>query len=504
MQSPKICLTLTGKTIKDNLELVRRYRPYVDLLELRADFLDEDESLHVRKFPELAKMPCILTIRRRVDGGKYVAGESSRTMLFARAMAFADDQNPERNFQYVDFEEDFHVPSLQDAALAFGTKIIRSFHSMNEPVHDIIKRCDEMRKTGYEIPKIAFMPKTLADVKNLFYETRDFTKYEHILCAMGPMGIVSRILAYKTHSFLTYTSADTVDNELRTIGHIDPIMMNQVYHFKDLNDKTSIYGITGWPLVKTDSPFLHNQGYVNHFMNAVYIPIPSSDIHQTIEFANEIGVKGMSVTVPHKESVLNELFEVDEKVREISASNTIIRKNDKWCGYNTDCSGFSKALLEFTGFKNLKHKRVAIIGAGGASRAIAYAVKMLGGKACVFNRTPLRAKSVADMFGFEYSQLSADVIPLIEKYSDVIIQTTSAGMNSSDPSNSQNDPLYFYRWTGNEILFDIVYTPKVTPIMERAKEAGCKVCNGELMLKYQAYEQFKIFTGVDYEETKSE
>lgn len=504
MEVPKICLTLTGKTIKENLDLVRRYRPYVDLLELRADFLDEDESLHVRKFPELARMPCILTIRRRVDGGKYVAGESSRTMLFARAMAFADDQNPERNFQYVDFEEDFHVPSLQDAALAFGTKIIRSFHSMNEPVHDIIKRCDSMRKTGYEIPKIAFMPKTLDDVKNLFYETRDFTKYEHILCAMGPMGIASRILAFKTHSFLTYTSVPSADNELNTIGHIDPITMNQVYHFKDLNEKTNIFGITGWPLLKTDSPALHNQGYVNHFMNSVYIPIPSEDIHQAIELANEVGVRGLSVTVPHKETVLKELYESDERVKEISASNTIVRKNDKWCGYNTDCSGFSRALLEFTGFKNLKHKKIAIIGAGGASRAIAYAVKQLGGKACVFNRTPLRAQAVADMFGFEHALLAADSIPLIEKYSDIIIQTTSLGMNSTEASNSQNDPLSFYRWTGNEILFDIIYTPKVTPIMERAKEAGCKVCNGETMLKYQGYEQFKIFTGVDYEETKSE
>lgn len=504
MQKPKICLTLTGKTIKENLDLVRRYRPYVDLLELRADFLDEDESLHVRKFPELARMPCILTIRRRVDGGKYGAGESSRTMLFARAMAFADDQNPERNFQYVDFEEDFHVPSLQDAALAFGTKIIRSFHSMNEPVHDIIKRCDEMRKTGYEIPKIAFMPKSLDDVKNLFYETRDFTKYEHILCAMGPMGLASRILAYRTHSFLTYTSVPSNDFELRSIGHIDPIMMNQVYHFKDLNEKTSIFGITGWPLLKTDSPFLHNQGYVNHFMNSVYIPIPSEDIHQAIEFANEIGARGLSVTVPHKETVLRELYETDDKVKEISASNTIVKKNDKWCGYNTDCTGFSKALLEFTGLKNLRHKRVSIIGAGGASRAIAYAVKMLGGKACVFNRTPMRAKSVADMFGFEYAMLSVDAIPLIEKYSDIVIQTTSVGMNSTEPSNPQNNPLYFYRWTGNEILFDVIYTPKVTPIMERAMAAGCKVCNGEAMLKYQGYEQFKIFTGVDYEETKSE
>ena len=281
-------------------------------------------------------------------------------------------------------------------------------------------------------------------------------------------------------------------------------MMNQVYHFKDLNEKTSIFGITGWPLLKTDSPFLHNQGYVNHFMNSVYIPIPSEDIHQAIEFANEIGARGLSVTVPHKETVLRELYETDDKVKEISASNTIVKKNDKWCGYNTDCTGFSKALLEFTGLKNLRHKRISIIGAGGASRAIAYAVKMLGGKACVFNRTPMRAKSVADMFGFEYAMLSVDAIPLIEKYSDIVIQTTSVGMNSTEPSNSQNNPLYFYRWTGNEILFDIIYTPKVTPIMERAQEAGCKVCNGELMLKYQAYEQFKIFTGADYEEIKSE
>lgn len=503
MKKPKICLTLTGKTIQENLDLVERYRPYIDLCELRADFLNEDESLHVRRFPLLAKIPCILTIRRNVDGGQYGAGESSRTMLFARAMAFADDQNPERNFQYVDFEEDFHVPSLQDAALAFGTRIIRSYHNMKGPVHDIVRRCDGMRKTGYEIPKIAFMPKSLEDVKNLFSETRYFTEYEHILCAMGPMGVASRILAYKTHSFLSYTSADDADSSLKSIGHIDPIQMNQVYHFRSLDEKTALYGITGWPLLKTGSPALHNQGYVNHFMNAVYIPLPAEDIHQTIEFANEVGIRGLSVTVPHKEAVVNELFEVDERVREIEASNTIVRKNDKWYGYNTDCTGFAKSLLEWSGLKNLKHKRVSIIGAGGASRAVAYAVKALGGKACVFNRTIARAKNVADSFGFEHAQLSADSVRKIERYSDIIIQTTSVGMNASEPSNAQNDPLYFYRFTGREMLFDIIYTPAVTPVMERAAAAGCRVCNGADMLKYQGYEQFKIFTGVDYEEVKS-
>ncbi|MDE6720500.1 MAG: 3-dehydroquinate dehydratase, partial [Treponemataceae bacterium] len=130
--------------------------------------------------------------------------------------------------------------------------------------------------------------------------------------------------------------------------------------------------------------------------------------------------------------------------------------------------------------------------------AIACAIKTLGGKACVFNRTLSRAEQVADVFDFESASLTADSIGKLKKYSDLIIQTTSVGMNSTEMSNVQNDPIYFYKFSGKEILFDIVYTPEITPIMQRAMMAGCKVCNGSEMLKYQAYEQFKIFTGVEY------
>ncbi|MDE6069109.1 MAG: type I 3-dehydroquinate dehydratase, partial [Treponemataceae bacterium] len=279
MQATKVCLTLTESTIEKNLALVERYRNYIDIAELRADYLDEDEALHIRKFPRLAKIPCILTIRRLNDGGAYRAGESSRAMLFAQAMAFADDLHRENNFQYVDFENDFFVSNLEDAAMAFGTRIIRSYHNMNEPVSGIVRRCNEMRRTGYEIPKIAFMPKSLDDVKNLFSETRYFSDYDHILCAMGSIGTVSRILAYKTHSFLTYTSAADGENSLKNIGHIDPLTLDQVYNFRNLNERTEIFGVTGWPLEKTDSPKLHNAGYKKHSMNAVYVPLPSADIH---------------------------------------------------------------------------------------------------------------------------------------------------------------------------------------------------------------------------------
>ncbi len=504
MNRPLICLTLTSKTINENLSIVEKYRQYVDIVELRADYLEEDECLHIRRFPMLAKIPCILTIRRRVDGGLFDSGEASRSMLFARALAFAESDTT-KNFQYVDFEDDFHVPSLQDAALAFGTKIIRSYHNMTDPVYDIIKKCDDMRKTRFEIPKIAFMPHSLKDVTYLFRETKYFTKYEHILCAMGPLGTPSRILAYKTNSYLTYVSPEETSANTSSIGHISPIELNEIYHFKTLNDDTKIYGITGWPLAKTSSPELHNSGYKAHNMNAVYIPFRTPNFQDAIEFADEIGVRGFSVTIPHKEAAVPYMAEIDNVVESIGACNTVVKNRDgSWSGYNTDAPGLTKAILEFLKLQNLRWKKVAIIGAGGAARAIAYAVKKLGGKACVFNRTIGKAKVIADMFNFEYMPLSLEALDKLERYSDIIIQTTSVGMGSSEPSNENNDPLYFYQFKGNESVYDIVYVPECTPMMQRAKDAGCRVCNGYSMLKYQGMDQFKLFTGEDYEITQSE
>ncbi|MCR5613508.1 type I 3-dehydroquinate dehydratase [Treponema sp.] len=497
MSRPLICLSLTCTTIQENLKLIEQYRPYIDLVELRADYLDEDECLHIRQFPRLADIPCILTIRRRIDGGQYFGGEAARTMLFARAMAFAD-QNPKNNFTYVDFEDDFHIPSLQDAAQAFGTRIIRSFHDMKNPVNDIIERCDAMRKTGFEIPKIAFQPHSLKDVTHLFEATKNFTQYDHILCAMGELGTPSRILAYKTHSYLTYCSPKETAANTNAIGHLDPITLNSIYHFKDLSEATKIYGITGYPLPFTSSPELHNRGYIKNNLNAVYVPIRSPKIADVLEFCDSVGVEGLSVTIPHKETVLAEIDDIDEKVAEIRASNTLVKKNGRWVGYNTDASGFAKALKDFLGVEKLKRRRVAIIGAGGAARAVAYAVKMLGGRACIFNRTVSNAKMIADRFGFAYAQLGPDALYDLELYSDIIIQTTSVGAGFYGPSSEKNDPIYFYNFTGNEHIYDIIYSPEITPMMARASAAGCKVSNGYSMLKNQGYEQFKLFTGVDY------
>ena len=499
MNRSRICLTLTESTLEADLNILNKYRKYIDIVELRADFLESDERLYVRRFPKLAGLPCVLTYRRQIDGGNFVEGEAARTILFARALAFAESDKS-KNFQYVDFEEDFYVPSLQDAALAFGTKIIRSVHDMEKPIYDIKGRLESLRKTGYEIPKIAFMPHSLADVQHLFEEANKLDDDNHILIAMGPLGVPSRILATRLKNYLTYSSPVESNSNLANLNHLDPINMQNLYHFDSIDSSTKIFGITGWPLTATSSPALHNQGYHRKNINAVYIPIKSEKFVEALSFADALGIQGMSVTIPHKEAVLQNVMNIDQEVQEIGASNTVVKENGEWYAHNTDSAGFTRALLEFTGLKSLAHKKVAIIGAGGAAKAVAYAVKKLHGNACVFNRTVSRARELAEQFGFKYAPLSNDSYMMLRKYSSIIIQTTSKGMNSKLPATEENDPLYFYSFSGKEMLIDIVYVPSVTPVMARAAEAGCRVCNGYSMLKYQGYDQFKYFTGVSIED----
>ena len=156
--------------------------------------------------------------------------------------------------------------------------------------------------------------------------------------------------------------------------------------------------------------------------------------------------------------------------------------------------------------KNLRHQKVAIIGAGGAARAIAYVIKKMKGKACIFNRTVSKAKSLAQEYGFAYAPLSIESLPKLEMYSSLIIQTTSIGLavGEREISDEKNDPLHFYNFKGYENVYDIIYHPQVTPILNRAQMAGCKTANGFDMLKYQGYKQFELFTGVKYENTDSE
>ena len=489
---PKICLVLTENTIDKNIQLIERYRPWIDIVELRADFLDPQELLHIRTFPNIAHIPAILTIRRFLDGGAFKGGEGSRITLFARGLAFADT-DPLNNFAYLDLESDVQAPSLEEAAQAFNIGIIRSLHSMKAPISDITAKIREIRRTDEEIVKIAYKADNLADVTALFKQAPQVNG-QNILIAMGKYGIPSRILAAKLGSPLMYTMPrEYIEKYHLEQESIDPITLNELYHFRTINDKTSIYGVVGTDTTRSLSPAIHNSGFARKNINAVYIPISAADSQEAIAFADCTGIEGLSVTHPFKFDIIPFLDSIGPASTACRAVNTILFDGGKRRGFNTDIDGFSRALQEFLNVQSLRFKHVAIIGTGGAAHAIANAVHQLHGKACVFGRSAEKAKQLAERYNFRWAVLDLASVRILKKYSDVIIQATSVGMHEGE------DPLEFYSFSGAEKVFDVIYTPEKTVLLTRAEAAGCDICNGYDMLRYQAYKQFELFTGGSYE-----
>jgi 3-dehydroquinate dehydratase/shikimate dehydrogenase len=510
----KICLCLTGKTLRRNLQVLEKYRKYVDLVELRVDYLDPTERFAIRPFPEQANIPVILSIRRREDGGNWCGGEATRIVLLAKALAFA--QTDKRcNFAYVDIEDDVDIPGIEEAARAFGTRIIRSFHNILGTDSDLTSKIRSLRHVGDEIVKAAVMPNNLLDVLRLWQTAKDLQNVEKILISMGPLGISTRILASRIGSYLTFTSAkDEVGFPPAAPGQIDPKELVERYHFRsiDVKDakgikgaklgvKTDILGITGYPLTTTDSPKLHNEMYERDSINAVYLPFPSPVVEDFLALANEIGIRGVSVTVPFKETVLPHLAFTSPEVARIGACNTIIRGARGWYGYNTDADGFSSSLLAFIygeeagmtekqqAKRNLKRKKITIIGAGGAARAIVAEVYRLKGKALILNRNGLAAKELASRYRFRWGTLDESGVKEMWKYNDIIIQTTPVGMGN----DTEGDPFPLYEFSGSEIVYDIIYKPERTSFLRRAENAGCKTANGYDMLVRQAIEQHRLF-----------
>ena len=228
----KICLCLTGKTLSRDLELIEKYRKYIDMAELRVDCLEPDERFFIRRFPELAGIPVILTVRRTMDGGHYNGGEGSRIAILSRGLAFAESDK-RHNFAFVDLEEDLDVPGLEEAVRTFGTRIIRSSHNL-EAIGDITGKIRSLRKIGDEIAKVVVTPHNLVDVLDIYRSCRDNPTGEKIVLGLGDFGINTRILAEHLGSFISYVSALEEPDLPGAPGQINPRDMVEWYRFREI------------------------------------------------------------------------------------------------------------------------------------------------------------------------------------------------------------------------------------------------------------------------------
>lgn len=283
-----------------------------------------------------------------------------------------------------------------------------------------------------------------------------------------------------------------------------------------IDGTTKVIGVIGNPIGHTLSPIMFNAAFKAMNMNYIYVPfkVEKNDLKNAIRGAKALGIKGLNVTIPHKQKVINQLDKFDIMANLIGAVNTIDFKDGVSKGYNTDCVGAVKAIKEICEIKN---KNVVIVGAGGSARAIAFQIAIEeANNITMINRSSKKAKSLiydiktllsADYtdhskldditidfshidLNFNYGEL-AD-LPKYLKDADILIDTTPVGMypNVNDIPIASKEMMH-----SDLVVNDIVYNPLLTSLLKEAKKADAKIVSGIKMLLYQGAENFKIWTG---------
>ncbi|MCL4479476.1 MAG: shikimate dehydrogenase [Deltaproteobacteria bacterium] len=262
---------------------------------------------------------------------------------------------------------------------------------------------------------------------------------------------------------------------------------------------TEILGIVGHPLGHSVSVPMQMSAIFKLGMDYVYMSfdIMPQDLSFAVQQFKHEGLKGFNVTIPYKEAIIPYLDDMDVKAHQIGAVNTVNREDGKLKGYNTDWLGYIHSLKQELDF-NPSGKRAIIIGAGGASKAVAFALLESGiNFLLIVNRSIARAESLSKHLGTYFKASDIRVLPLdrINEVSnnryDLIVNTTSVGMKESGSIN-----IDFSRLKKDVIVSDIVYNPIETPFLKSAKQYGLKTHNGTGMLLYQGMESFRIWTGI--------
>jgi len=262
-----------------------------------------------------------------------------------------------------------------------------------------------------------------------------------------------------------------------------------------ITGKTAVYGIIGHPVKHSLSPLMQTEAFKEAGIDAVYVPfeVEPENLEEAVSGLRALSVKGFNVTVPHKERVAELLDFLTEDAELLGAVNTVKNENGELTGYNTDAEGFLRSLIE-EGVE-LSGKRVLMFGAGGAAKAVGYALLKGGVKFLnIVNRNFPRAKAVAELLGKRGNvlvyPLRESTIEVLLKDADLIVNTTSVGMKEDDP------PLFDYSKIPEGItVVDIIYNPPETPLLKAAREKGCKTVNGLGMLIHQGAVAFEIWTG---------
>ncbi|XP_011627391.1 bifunctional 3-dehydroquinate dehydratase/shikimate dehydrogenase, chloroplastic isoform X2 [Amborella trichopoda] len=317
---------------------------------------------------------------------------------------------------------------------------------------------------------------------------------------MRERGWISRILCPKFGGYLTFGTLEA--GKESAPGQLTMKELLNVYNIRQIGRDTKVYGIIGNPVGHSKGPILHNEAFTSVGLNAVYVPFLVDNLREFLHVYSSPDFSGFSCTIPHKEAAVECCDEVDPVAKSIGAVNTIVRRKSdgKLVGYNTDYQGAISAIED--GMRGsygatdkigspLAGKLFVVIGAGGAGKALAFGAKGKGARIVIANRSYDRAKALASLVGGEAISLG-DLESFHPDEGMILANSTSIGMHP----NIDETPISKQALKSYSVVFDAVYTPKVTRLLTEAEEVGATVVSGLEMFIRQAMGQFELFTGL--------
>ncbi len=467
-----IIVSITGPSMQEALEQITGSSPYADMFEFRLDMMTRPNIAWLLSSTD---KPTIATCRPLREGGMFNGAEREQIGILDLASVYGAT--------YVDIELSASPRIIEDfVRRKKETAVIVSHHLIDGTLFDVNRLYKALHTTGADVIKLAYEA-TDAYENHLafdFLAKAAADKRKAVAIALGDVGEPSRVLYKKFGGWGTYAS--TEDGKSAAPGQIPGRQLKELYRADKLNAKTKVFGVVGNPLKQSKGVFIHNPLFQAAKKNAVYCKFQTKDIEK---FMRRIvpHIEGFSVTIPHKQNVMKYLDRVDSAAKAIGAVNTVIRGDRKLVGTNSDAPGALDAIEAVT---NVKGKRMLILGAGGAGRAIAYEAKQRGAQVIIANRSSAKARQLADEFGLEFVNWNA----LKKVQFDILANATSVGMLPQVDESPVSKSIL-----KKKVVFDAVYNPPMTRLLRDAKSVGAKIIHGTEMYLNQAALQSALYIG---------
>ncbi len=493
----KLCIPICVTRAEDIPQALLPAQNLADIIELRLDCLDAHDLSEVEK--HLAgesinfSQPIIFTLRPSEQGGHRQLDFDTRVSFWTSEAVRLQS----RNESYVDLELDAALALSklkQDAWPLDWDRVICSHHDFAGVPKDLDRIYEQMAGLKAGILKIAVNVADITDCLHVFrlLDRARLDDREMIAIAMGDAGVVTRIMGPSRGSFLTYGALD--ESHPTAPGQISAKDLRDLYRIHRISEKTKIFGLVGRPVMHSVSPHMHNAAFAAADFEAVYIPFDVIDLNAFMRrmvcpATRELdwNLCGFSVTAPHKRAIIEHLDWTEPSAAAIGAVNTVVIDGDELHGYNTDAVA---ALAPLRRLMELKNAKVAVIGAGGAARALVWSLHDKSARVTVFARDRSRAAETAELIGADH----ADLLDARFGEFDIVINATPAGTRGAGEAETLATA---EQLRGAGIAYDLVYNPAETRFMREAGEAGCQVVGGLEMLVAQAGIQFQLWTGAE-------